>query len=351
MVTNESGSLAADHRRVLVDMAQGFFRGKVLCGAVRLGLADALGDERRTLDELAAATGSKPETLRRLLRALASIGVVEQINGESFELTQLGQPLRREVDGSVWASVVFWADLLDDAWTYLADCVRAGGRHGAVDALQREGAKSRWDGVADAPTIFHHVFARASAEDMAPYARAYPFSSCRVVADLGGGGGGLLRAILRENPHVRGVLVDRQEAVDGAAPLFSAAGMAERCELISGDLLEGVPPGADTYVLKAVLHVYDDVGAGRILNNCRGVMTDTDRVVIIETLLPERIESGDASVERAVMSDINMLVVTGGKERDLAEWDHLLSTGGFRMGEVTMVTGEWRHALIEAIPD
>jgi hypothetical protein len=125
-------------------MAQGYFRGKALCAAVRLKVADALGDEERTLDELAAVTETNADSLYRLLRALASIGVVEEVAPSRFALTALGRPLRRDAPDSVWASIVFWADLLADSWTYMADCVRAGGKSGAAAVMEWEGATSRW---------------------------------------------------------------------------------------------------------------------------------------------------------------------------------------------------------------
>src|SRR5580765_4590060 len=148
----------------LADMARGYFRGKLLCAAVRLGIADALRDDEKTLDELALATAANPDALRRILRALASIDVVTETTTGWFALTPFGRPLRRDVPDSVWASIIFWADLLADSWTYLADCARAGGRAGVAAAMEREGIKSRWSVEPDAQAIFHAVFAEATAE-------------------------------------------------------------------------------------------------------------------------------------------------------------------------------------------
>ena len=115
---------------MLVDLAQGYMRGKVLCAAVRLGIADVLSDGVKHLDDLAAATESNPDSLGRFLRALTSLGVVEEVGPDRFALTPLGQPLRRDASDTAWASIVFWADLLADSWTYLAECVRQGGGRG-----------------------------------------------------------------------------------------------------------------------------------------------------------------------------------------------------------------------------
>src|SRR5215831_12075256 len=120
--------------QTLNEMAMGFARGKVLCAAVRLGIADALAGGPKSVDELAAATKTDANALYRLLRALASMGVLEETAPARFGLTKFGDPLRPDVPGSVWASMIFWADLLADAWTYLPDCVRTGDHSGAQAA-------------------------------------------------------------------------------------------------------------------------------------------------------------------------------------------------------------------------
>ena len=155
-----SGSLA------LREMAMGFFRGKVLCAVVRLGITDALAVGPLTAEELAAATMTNPDAMRRFLRALGSMGVVEEIAPARFELTKFGDPLRRNAPDSVWASMIFWADLLADAWTYLPDCVRAGDRSGAEAARQRDGTTSRWSREPEAQAIFHAVFAEATPDEL-----------------------------------------------------------------------------------------------------------------------------------------------------------------------------------------
>lgn len=331
-------------RESLVEMAQGYFRGKVLCAAVRLGIADALGDGEKNLDELAVATGANPDSLYRLLRALASIGVVKEVAPARFALTPSGEPLRRDAEPTAWASIVFWADLLADSWTYLAECVRAGDRSGAAAAMEREGVTSRWSREPNAKAIFHAVFGESTADDMAPLVAAYDFSRCRVVADLGGASGALLAAILNANPQARGILVDRKEAVIGAAPRLEAAGLTERCELVAGDLVESVPSGADVYVMKAVLHGYDNDNARRILQNCRAAMTPESRLLVIEIVLPARIYQADPVVEKILMADLNMLAVTGGRERSETEWASLLSSARFEIRRVISAP-----SMIEAV--
>lgn len=333
----------------LGNMARGYFRGKLLCAAVRLGIADALGEGQKSLDELVQVTGANPDALYRVLRALASIGVVAEAASGRFALTSFGRPLRREVPDSVWASIVFWADLLADSWTYLADCVRAGGPTGAAEAREREGSKSRWSMEPDAPAIFHAVFSEPNAEAMAPIVQAFDFSRYRVVADLGGAGGGLLAAILSTNSQARGILVDRQEAVAGAASKLQALGLIDRCECLVGDLLVSVPHGADVHILKCVLHGYDDDNARCILRNCRTVIAPHGRLLIIEVVLPTRITGADPLIENMLMGDLNMLAVTGGRERSEAEWSSLVSSAGFEIVRINAVAGP-TTSIIECVP-
>jgi len=333
----------------LADMARGYFRGKLLCAAVRLGIADALGDVEKDVDEIALVTETNPAALSRLLRALASIGVVTEVASGRFLLTPFGQPLRRDVPNSVWASILFWADLLADSWTYLADCVRAGDKEGATLARERDGVKSRWSLEPNARTIFHTVFAEPTAENMVPFVSAHDFSRYRVVADLGGGGGGLLAAILTANLQVRGILVDRKEAVTAAAEKFKVDGLADRCEFLAEDLLEAVPQRLNAYVLQHVLHGYDDDNASRILKNCRVATGSDGRLLVIEAVLPTRVVSADLEFEKLLMGDINMLAVTGGRERSEAEWSSLLSSAGYQVSQISSVPG-MTSSIIVAVP-
>jgi hypothetical protein len=332
-------------RQALGEMAMGFIRGKVLCAAVRLGIADALGEGSRTLAELAATTKTDPGALRRFLRALASMGIVEELEPAGYRLTAFGDPLRRAAPDSVWASMVFWADLLADAWTWLPDCIRAGDRSGAEAARRQQGATSRWSREPEAQAIFHAVFAEPAAPDFVPYVTAWDFSRCRVVADLGGGGGGLLGAVLAAQPQARGILVERQAALDGASKRLAASGLLARCQLVAGDLLEAVPAGADVYLMRCVLHGYDDPTCVRILGNVRQAMHAESRLLLIEVMLPDRIDRADPELEKLVMSDLNMLAVTGGRERSEQEWHALLAAAGLAGRRIVALPGQTARIL------
>jgi SAM-dependent methyltransferase len=321
--------------RALTEMAMGYSRSRALCAAARLGVADALGDEERSVDELAASCGAHRESLYRLLRALASLGVVAERAPGRFVLTEFGKPLRKDVANSEWAAVVFWADLLADNWSQLTECVRTGDT--AMRLMEREGVTSRWVKDPHARAIFGAVMGTAPAEDYMPIARAWDFSRYKVVADLGGGGGALIAAILEAYPKVSGMLVDRAEAIDAARKRFEAEPLARRCKLVTADLSIAVPAGADVYVLKHVLHGCDDERAIGILRNCRAAMPKGGRVLVVEFVLPDVVERADLELERRLMSDLNMMAVTGGKERSAAEWKPLLSSAGLECAGITAV--------------
>jgi hypothetical protein len=316
----------------LTAMAQAYSRSRVLCAAARLGIADALAGGQRPVAELANACGADVDSLHRLLRVLASIGITVEIEPGIFALTDFGQPLRRDVSNSVWPSVVFWADLLADNWSHLTECVRLGTTANTV--MESKGIVSRWAQDPEAPAIFRAVMGTAPAENYQPIVVAWNFADSRVVADLGGGGGGLMCAILKTHPNLRGMLVDRQASVDAAVARFDAEGLSNRCTLIGADLAETVPSGADTYVIKHVLHGRRDDAAIRILQNCRQVIPDDGRLLVIEFVLPDVISRADPLLEERLMSDLNMLAVTGGKERSEIEWRSLLQSAGFSLQQV-----------------
>lgn len=341
-----AGTAVAGQNSKLTEMAMGYFRSRALCAAARLEVADAFGDEERTLDHLAAACGAEPTALYRLLRALASFGVVTETNPASFVLTPLGKTLRKDVPDSAWAGVVFWADLLADSWSHLTECIRTGQK---AEAVRPPGSLSRWSQDPDALAVFRAVMGTAPAEDYGPIARAWDFSKYHTVADLGGGGGALIAAVLEAFPHVQGVLVDRPESIDRATLRFERAGLAGRCRLVAADLTKEVPPGAAVYMLKHVLHGYEDGDAAGILGHCRANLPAAGRVLVIEFVLPEVVGHADRDVEQRLMSDLNMLAVTGGKERSATEWKRLLASAGLKCEDIATVPGD-QVSIIEAAP-
>jgi hypothetical protein len=321
----------------LVEMAMAYSRSRVLCAAARLGVADALGDEVRSVGFLAEECQADATALYRLLRALASMGVMEETTPEHFRLTSFGKPLRKDAPQSSWPGVIFWADLLADEWSLLTDCIRTGK---PASQVRDPKIPSRWSQDADAGSIFRAVMGTAPAEDYAPIAEAWDFSRAQVVADLGGGGGSLILAVLGLNPQLRGMLVDLEPSVESAKARFAKEDAASRCELIAADLMQTVPAGADVYIIKQVLHGRCDAEAITILKNCRAVIPQNGSLLIIEFVLPPLVSHADPQLEGRLMSDLNMLAVTGGKERSEREWRPLVEAAGFILTGVYPVGGD-----------
>lgn len=327
----------------LIEMAMGYFRSRVLVAAARLELADALHPGAKTAIELAEECHADAVALQRLLRALAGFGIVVETAPGAFALTSLGQPLRKDVADSAWPSILFWGDLLSDSWSFLTECVKTG--ESARDVMMREGYASRWSKDPNAGDIFRAVMGTAQAEDYQAIANSCGLAGAKVVADLGGGGGGLLVAVLKAHLKIEGMLVDRPEAVKAAERRIASEGLAQRCQLLGADLLQSVPAGAGVYLMKHVLHGYSDKDAATILRNCREALCPDGRLLVLEFVLPDQVSGGDESLERRLMSDLNMLAVTGGKERSEAEWRRLADASGLTWIAATCVS----HDLVSVI--
>lgn len=169
----------------------------------------------------------------------------------------------------------------------------------------------------------------AQVEDYDPIASAWDFSRANVVADLGGGGGSLILAVLKLHPHLRGMLIDLVASVGAAKARFSDEKVSSRCKLLAADLTQSVPTGADVYMIKHVLHGRRDAEAITILKNCRAVIPENGTLLVIEFILPPLVSQADPHLENRLMSDLNMLAVTGGRERSEREWRTLLETTDF----------------------
>ncbi|HXP88150.1 MAG TPA: methyltransferase [Bryobacteraceae bacterium] len=341
----ESGTGRVALFPALTEMATGYFRSRVICAAARLGIAEALGGDERSVEEVAASCGAHPDALYRLLRGLASIGVVAEHSPRRFSLTPLGQPLRKDAPNSEWASIVFWADLLADPWSHLTECIRTG--DSAARIAEREGVTLRWSKDPDSREIFGAVMGSGPAENYMPIARAWDFSKHHTVADLGGGGGALIAAVLQTNSGLQGMLVDRPEFLEKSAERLEREGLTARCQCVAANLREAVPPGADVYMLKHVLHGYDDAASVEILRHCRSVLPEDGRILVIEFVIPDVIDHADPDLEGRLMSDLNMLAVTGGKERSATEWKNLLESAGLTCQRIISVPGDLA-SIVEA---
>lgn len=313
----------------LYQMAIGHYVSRALYLAAKLELADLLKDGPRGYGDLARATDTHAPSLHRVLRLLTSVGIFEETDG-TFALTPLGDALRSDVPGSMRASVMLFAGVgIQDSWKELEYCVRTGEpafRRTSPDADPFEQMAQN----PEAAAIFDKAMATFAPLTAAAVTSAYDFSSFGRVVDVGGGNGALLIGILRANPGVRGIVFDQPHVTVRAREQIAAAGLTDRCEVIGGSFFERVPSGADAYLLKHVIHDWNDERATAILSKCRAAMPSTAKLLIVEGVYPVRI---DRSLESrgAAANDVNMLVCTGGRQRSEAEFRDLFAASGFRL--------------------
>lgn len=297
--------------------------------AATLGIADLLVDGPRANGDLAAATGTHDPTLYRLLRALAAIGVLEEQRHRRFALTPLGEALRSDAPDSIapWAAYLgepyHWS-----AWGAILHSVRTG-----ENAFQHVHGMDTWAFRAEHPELsagFDRAMASLSRHVADAVLASFDFGRFQTIVDVGGGTGALLAAILAACPGARGVLFDQPHVVSDAPPVLRRAGITDRCEVVGGSFFDEVPAGGDAYLLKSILHDWEDEQCGKILGVCRRAMADHAAVLVVERDLGPANERPDAK-----LSDLNMLVGPGGRERSTDEYAALFAAAGFRFVGVT----------------
>jgi hypothetical protein len=318
----------------------GFRVSQAVHTAAELRLSDVLADQPMTVGDLANAVACDPGALHRLLRALASLGVYEELPDGRFASTALGDQLRSDVPGSQHAFATFvgrpywW-----QAWSALSYSIRTG-----RNAFQFVHGRDDWQYRAEHPeesATFDAFMTANSVRAGAAIVRAYDFSRFATVVDVAGGRGALLAAILSQHQNIRGILFDQPHVVSGAAATFMDAGVHSRCEIVGGDMFDGVPTGGDAYVLKAILHDWEDPQAHDILAACRRAMNPSATLIVMERLL-------DGGGPEVCFSDLNMLVGPGGLERSTVEFADLFDGAGFRLTRTVSTGTPW--SVIEAVP-
>jgi len=332
---------------LLYQMAIGHYLSRALHVIAKLGVADLLSDGARGVEELAKATETHPPSLRRVMRLLASVGVFEEKENGGFALTALGECLRADVPGSSRAMVLLFAGIgIQDSWKDLEWCVRTG-----EPAYRKRGAADAFAEMAKDPAQaanFDAAMADFTKMTAVAVAAAYDFTPLRTLVDVGGGNGALLLGILKAYAHLQGVVADRADVVERAKKEIAASGLGARCRAVAIDFFREVPGGADAYVLKHVIHDWDDERARTILANCRRVVPPNGRLLLVEGVYPPRID-GSPESRGAAANDVNMLVSTGGRQRSEAEFRSLYSAAGFRLTKIVPTPA--RASVIEGVPE
>jgi len=301
--------------------------------AAKLGLADLLKDGPKSGGELANRTGAHEPSLRRLLRALESLGVFSQNAAGHFENTDLSETLQTDHPESIRAWVIFLGSpFLWKPWGELYETVMSG-----QPAVNRVYGNSFWSYLAAHPddaAVFNAAMSAGSEMTVPWILQAYDFSRFERIVDVGGGHGALLRAILSEHPKARGLLYDFPAVVAGATPVQSGA-IAARCEVRGGDFFAAVPQGGDAYVLQRILHDWDDDDALKILKNCRSAIRRDGKLLVIELVLKPSSQPEPGQE----FNDILMLTLVGGRERTESAFRALLREAGFSITSIIPTAG------------
>ncbi len=312
-------------QELIMNLLNGYRLSQMVYVAAKLGVADQLEDGPRTVQEVAAAVGAHPDSLYRLLRALAGLGVFAEEEGMRFRLTPAAGLLRKGAAGSRRATALVMGDEGNwRPWGDLLHSVRTG-----ETAFVHLYGKSDFDWYKDHPEearAFDEFQAEGTRRAADSIAGAYDFSRAGRIVDVGGGSGALLSAILRRYPQPRGVLFDLDHVVQAARTSLDPR-VAARCEFAGGDFFKAVPAGGDVYVMKYIIHDWDDARSRSILGNVRKAMRPGANLLLIEQFVcrPNRFCA-------AKINDVNMLVRTGGRNRTEKEYRDLLASSGFRPG-------------------
>ena len=319
----------------LQSMITGYRLSAALCVAADLGLSDLLAAGPRTVEDLARATSTDADTLHRLLHALATVGVYAERDGDEYGNTELSEGLRSDVEGTLRPlartldSPELWA-----AWGHLGHSVRTG--ENAFEAKHGVDVWTHRLGRPEENQVFNDTMASLTASVAAAVTDAYDFSGFTTVVDVGGGQGVLLEAVLTRPAQLSGTVFD-QEHVVATEPASSA--LAPRWSAASGSFFEQVPE-ADAYLLKSILHDWPDQECVDILRTCRSGLREHGAVLVVETVL------GRPGFEvEAAFSDLNMLVMPGGRERTEEQYAALFAAAGLDL--VRVVDTRTRMSVLE----
>ncbi|WP_394830815.1 hypothetical protein LVJ94_30330 [Pendulispora rubella] len=325
----------------LLELVAGVWLGPALYAVTSLGVADAIRNGSRHIEDIARTVGANSDALYRVMRALTASHVFEESAPRTFTNGSIGKLLESDTSGSMRALVL----LPPQGGREMVHSVKTGEsafehKHGMslFDYLEKNPKSLKIH--ADAMNAMAGRFARAflSAYDVAPF---------RTVVDVGGGQGAILREILQIHSRVRGILYDLPNAIAAATPKMHASGLAERCTCVPGNFFESVPAGGDLYLLSSVIHDWDDERAVRILKNCRSVLSDNQRLILLERIIPNEADERGGAASTMLLDLMLLVTSTGGRERTEDEFRALLARADLRLNR-TISTDSLVH-VIEAV--
>lgn len=326
---------------ILLQMMNGYWVSQAIAVVATLGIADLVADRPVSCEALATATQTHAPSLYRVLRALASVGIFVETTPGHFALTPLAAPLCSGTPYSLRAMASRQGEEQYRAWGDLLYSVRTG-----QSAFEHQFGMGHFEYLAQNPTAsrtFNEAMIGRTSEVADGVVATYDFSAFGTIVDVGGGHGTLLATILRSNPAVRGVVFDQPHVVAGAEAFLGAAGVADRCTWVGGDFFAAVPSGGDAYVLEQILHDWDDSHCIQILERVRQAIPEHGKLLVIELVLPT---GGEPF--RGKWTDLNMLIMLGGRERTADEYATLFRAARFEL--VRVIATPVGPSVVEAIP-
>jgi ubiquinone/menaquinone biosynthesis C-methylase UbiE len=326
----------------ILQIIMNFWGSRAVYVFAKLGIPDLLKSGPKTVAELASATKMHAPSLYRVLRALSSIGFVSPTGDGRFAQTALSEILVTDAPGSLrWFTISELGQEHYPAWGNLMHSVKTG--EIAFDNFFGVDIWKYFEQNPEDGAVFNNSMSGVTATINEEIRSLYDFSSFETVVDVGGGHGALITSILQANPRVRGILFDAPQVIEGARSKIDAAGVAHRCETVAGDFFKSVPAGGDAYFMKWIIHDWNDERAITILNNIRNQVQPNGKVIIVDAVVPENNEP-----DFSKFFDLNMLVMTGGKERTEKEFAQLLNAAGFKL--LRVIPMKVPASIIEAEP-
>ena len=325
---------------VLMQMGMGAMVTQAIYVATKLGVPDILADGGKHIDEIAKAAGAHSPSLYRILRSLAALGVFTELGPRTFANTPVSEVLRSGIPGSMHDSMIFMGEPWHyNVWANMLHSAKTGGT--AWKETYGEDVFDWFGKNPEASEIFNGCMSELSAGVAPAIVEAYDFSGIDTLVDVAGGHGYLLSQILKANPGVKGILFDMQHVIDGAGEMLRSQGVEERVETVAGDFFVEVP-AADAYILKHIIHDWDDDRAIKILQTIRRAMKENGKVLLSEMVIPQGNEPHPGK-----MLDLEMLTAAGGVERTEAEYADLFERAGLRL--VRIVPTRSPHSIIEGV--
>lgn len=341
VISKQETQIGQKPSELLIRLVTGYKISIAISIAAQLGIADLLHESPKTADELAHLTDTHSQSLFRFLRVLSSVGVFRRDGENRFHLTPLSECLRSDIPESL-RSISIWSGI-EEVWKVYGEMLYSL-KTGKTTFEKIYGMESfpyfaQNRGVAE---IFDKAMSSFTSSIVPAVVASYDFSNVNTVADVAGGHGILLARILKSNPHLKGILFDQPYVAEGANALLEEEAIAERCQIVGGDFFKSVPGGAEIYLLKHIIHDWDEERALAILRNVHKAMPENGKLLLIECVLSETDEPSLGPIV-----DLEMLVMAGGRERTAKEYKELLAVAGFRLNQVIQTPSSM--SIVEAV--